>query len=158
MLVCLGLFTTSASAKPGNSKKPTHGLGIEDHSHPGKGNKKPKPEKAEKAKNNRKPNQFSDKEREQIAAIFRGKDGSHQLPPGLAMNLKRGKPLPPGWQKKLNTGSVLDRGILDGLTPISYDLIPGLKPVAETQLYYHDNRIVRVANATREILDVITLP
>ena len=30
------------------------------------------------------------------------------LPPGLEKNLERGKPLPPGWHKKLHVGDILD--------------------------------------------------
>jgi hypothetical protein len=33
------------------------------------------------------------------------------LPPGLQKNAERGKPLPPGWQKKLAVGDVLDEDI-----------------------------------------------
>lgn len=40
------------------------------------------------------------------------KHDKHQgLPPGLAKNQKRGKPLPPGWQKKLVRGHILDAEI-----------------------------------------------
>lgn len=31
----------------------------------------------------------------------------HALPPGLKMNSERGKPLPPGWRKKLHVGERL---------------------------------------------------
>ena len=35
----------------------------------------------------------------------------HGLPPGLEKNVEQGKPLPPGWQKKLRVGHILDRDI-----------------------------------------------
>ena len=41
-----------------------------------------------------------------------GKHDKHDnLPPGLAKNQKRGKPLPPGWQKKLHRGDIIDADI-----------------------------------------------
>ena len=33
------------------------------------------------------------------------------LPPGLEKNVEQGKPLPPGWRKKLQVGHVLDYDI-----------------------------------------------
>lgn len=41
------------------------------------------------------------------------KAGKKELPPGLQMNSERGKPLPPGWEKKLAVGAVLDRQVFD---------------------------------------------
>ena len=42
-----------------------------------------------------------------VSADKEGKDKHHALPPGLAKNYSQGKPLPPGWQKKLRRGDYL---------------------------------------------------
>ena len=48
-----------------------------------------------------------------FATDVRAKPHGHAgaLPPGLAMNKERGKPLPPGWQKKLARGQRLDDNV-----------------------------------------------
>lgn len=143
---CLGLLALPAAAKPDKEKDK------------GKAHKVEKSDRSDNGHKGSKAARFSDDDRNAITAIFRGKDGSHQLPPGLAKNLKRGKPLPPGWQKKLSPGTILEQDILGSMTPLPYDLLPSLKRLPDTRLYYHDNRVVRIANATREILDVISLP
>ena len=100
---------------------------------------------------------FDDKEREAIQTIFTGKDGSQQLPPGLAKNVREGKPLPPGWQDKVHSGSILEREILDGFTPVPQDLVPGIRQTPGTRLYYHDNKVIRVLDNTRQVVDIVNL-
>ena len=77
------------------------------------------------------------------------------LPPGLQKKLARGGTLPPGWQKKVERGQVLDRD----LYAISSTLPPGVAKQLErhegTSVRQIENRVVRIIDATSEILDVI---
>lgn len=69
---------------------------------------------------------------------------SRSLPPGLAKNLQRGKPLPPGWQKKM-AGFPMD---LDGrLGPLP----GGYRRVLV------DRWAFVIATATNTIMDIIDL-
>lgn len=77
------------------------------------------------------------------------------LPPGLAKKVEEGKPLPPGWQKKLAKGEVLDRDLYLRAVPLTVEELHGLPPSpAGTKLLRIENKIIRVMDATRTILDV----
>ena len=70
----------------------------------------------------------------------------------------RGAPLPPGWRKKLVSGYVIEDDLYDNFRPLAYDLFPGLDPVPDTRLYRYGDRVVRVYEPRREIIDVIPVP
>ncbi|MEZ5402105.1 MAG: hypothetical protein R2729_20700 [Bryobacteraceae bacterium] len=69
---------------------------------------------------------------------------ARQLPPGLAKNLRRGKPLPPGWQKKMGAFPPP----LEGRLP---PLPGGYRRVIV------DRWALVIAEATNTVLDVIDL-
>ena len=102
---------------------------------------------------------FGDEERRSVVEYFgRYRDNEHGLPPGLAKNLRRGKPLPPGWQKKLVPGYVVEDDFFSDFHPLSSSRFPGLEAVPDTRLYRYGDRIVRVYEPRREIIDVIPVP
>lgn len=102
---------------------------------------------------------FEDRERRRIETQFATyRDREHGLPPGLAKNLRRGKQLPPGWQKKLRRGHVIERGWWDSLTPVSYGLLPGIERHPDTALYLYNDRLIRVHEPRREIIDILRIP
>ena len=102
---------------------------------------------------------FRDNDREGLVRYFsRYKDREHGLPPGLAKNLRRGKPLPPGWRDKVSRGYVIEDDYQDYFYPVSYDLFPDLEVVPETRLYRYGDRIVRVYEPRREVIDLIIVP
>ena len=77
------------------------------------------------------------------------------LPPGLAKKLQRGKELPPGWQKKLVKGEVLSDELYKDAEPLSEKEKSKLPPSpAGTKLLKIENKIIRILDATRTILDV----
>jgi len=78
-----------------------------------------------------------------------GKD----LPPGLAKKVARGGQLPPGWQKKVARGEVLPPTVY---TQVVIRKLP--PPPAGTILITLDGKLIRLMEATRTILDVLTLP
>ena len=84
-----------------------------------------------------------------------GKNKHKSLPPGLAKKVARGGELPPGWKKKLAKGEVLDLAVYEKAVPLTrrerkrYSTSP-----AGTKLLKIENKIVRVMDATRTILDV----
>ncbi len=103
--------------------------------------------------------QFRDNDRDGVIRYFSEyRESEYGLPPGLAKNLRRGKPLPPGWRKKVNRGYVIEDNYRDDFYPLSYDLFPGLEVVPDTRLYRYGDRIVRVYEPRREVIDVIIVP
>ncbi len=81
------------------------------------------------------------------------------LPSGLRKKLERGGELPPGWQKKVERGEVLDEDIYFNHTrSLPEEILRRLPtdPVG-TSIKQIDDRIVRVMDDTRTILDVFYL-
>ena len=102
---------------------------------------------------------FRDDDRTTVIRYFSGfRDNERGLPPGLAKNYLRGKPLPPGWQKKVYGGYVIEDDFRDYFHPLEYSLFPGLEVVPDTRLYLYGNRIVRVYEPRREVIDIIEVP
>jgi hypothetical protein len=67
----------------------------------------------------------------------------------LQKKLERGEALPPGWQKKLAKGEVLDRAVYAR----SHELVPvNNKGVVTIQV---EGRVLRLYKATREIVDIL---
>lgn len=165
---CVLLAAGSAQAKP-DKNKGGKGGGGQGHSEKQKGGGKPgnkgKPDKG--AGKDRKDDGdagwrkkgFREDDRTGVIRYFSGfRDQDRGLPPGLAKNWQRGKPLPPGWQKKIQGGYVIEDAYLDYFHPLEYSLFPGLEVVAETRLYLFGNRIVRVYEPRREVIDIIVVP
>ena len=76
------------------------------------------------------------------------KNKRKHLPPGLQKKVDRGQALPPGWQKKVARGQVLDvRVYRHGRVIVPID-----KHGAVSILV--DDRVIRLIQATRVILDV----
>lgn len=161
----VALLLGTADAKPEKDKD--KGKGSDKHAE--KGNKG-KPDKAEKQagkadkrvvkdlEKGKKP-KFKDAERTRVLGYFATyRDEAHGLPPGLAKNLRRGKPLPPGWQKKLQPGLVIADDWWGDFSPVPYEWFPEVEVVADTRLYWYGDRIVRVYEPRREIIDVIIVP
>ena len=76
-------------------------------------------------------------------------DKEKSLPPGLQKKLERGGELPPGWQKKLVVGEYLDDEVYH-----SARVIDPVGDLGETTLEV-EGRIVRVIEATKEIIDIL---
>jgi len=77
------------------------------------------------------------------------------LPPGLQKKYERTGELPPGWQKKLVKGQVLDPDLYSmaqkyPLDPVQFHL----KPQKGTELIRLEDRIIRIVNDTKVVLDV----
>ena len=122
------------------------------------GNKGDKPDKGADFSIERAP-RFKDEERGAILGYFsRHKDNDGGLPPGLAKNLRRGKPLPPGWQDKVAAGYRIEDDYWDSFTPVPYDWFPELRPEPDYALYYYGDRIVRVYEPRRTVVEVIIVP
>ena len=77
------------------------------------------------------------------------------LPPGLAKKAARGGQLPPGWQKRCTKGEVLPVEVYSHCHPLPPEVVVKLPPPPPgTILVTIDGKVVRLAKATREILDV----
>jgi hypothetical protein len=80
------------------------------------------------------------------------------LPPGLAKKVARGNALPPGWQKKLVHGETMPPVIYRECQPLPDEVIVRLPPPPSgTILVSIDGRVVRLMQATMEILDVFNV-
>jgi len=119
---------------------------------------------------------FSTQERDVISAHYRqleadretyeqhhdsgkkNKKNDKALPPGLQKKVARGGALPPGWQKKLQRGQIIEPLVYAQCTPLEPQLIARL-PVGPqgTVTVYVEGRIVRLLEATREIVDILEL-
>jgi hypothetical protein len=77
------------------------------------------------------------------------------LPPGLAKKVARGGELPPGWQKKCVRGEIMPAVVFKHCVPLPHELVVKLPPPpVGTILVTIDGKIVRLAKASMEILDV----
>lgn len=86
-----------------------------------------------------------------------GRGKPKKLPPGLQKKLERGGGLPPGWQKKVARGEVLDEDLYLRPHYLPEDIRRGLGVIEGTALRQIDDRVVRIQDATRMVLDVFYL-
>ena len=102
---------------------------------------------------------FRDDDRTGVIRYFNDyRDNDHGLPPGLAKKYRKGKPLPPGWQKKVSNGYVIEDDWNGYFYPLEYETFPNLERVPDTRLYLYGDRIVRVYEPRREVIDIIRIP
>lgn len=78
-----------------------------------------------------------------------------KLPPGLKKKLERGGELPPGWQKKVARGEVLDADLYGHSRPLPKELLKRLSSKQGTELRLLDDRVVRIMDGTRAVLDIL---
>ncbi|SDP67700.1 hypothetical protein [Desulforhopalus singaporensis] len=85
------------------------------------------------------------------------KEKKHKkLPPGLHKKLERTSELPPGWRKKIMKGEILDHDLYEIGRNHPVDIGEySLKPEVGTRVMRIEDRIFRIKNDTREILEVI---
>ncbi len=106
---------------------------------------------------------FSSREREQIRDYcdrFGQQEGKHPrgLPPGLAKKVARGGKLPPGWQDKCTPGEIMPAEVYRECRPLPPELVVKLPagPLGTVTVAV-EGRVVRLLEATREILDVFNV-
>ena len=79
-----------------------------------------------------------------------------KMPKGLQKKMERGGQLPPGWQKKLARGEVLDRDVYESSSGLPREILDRLPSGPEgTSLRHIEDRVVRIVDGTREILDIL---
>lgn len=87
--------------------------------------------------------------------VHQKKTKTKGLPPGLAKKLARGGELPPGWQKKLVRGEVMPITVYQEVQPVPEAILGKMSPPpAGTRLGVIDGKVVRLAEASRTIVDV----
>ena len=80
-----------------------------------------------------------------------------KLPPGLRKKVERGGELPPGWQKKVARGEVLDGEMYEVSSDLPKGILKQLPNAPDgTSVRQIEDTVVRVMDATGEILDVLT--
>lgn len=84
-----------------------------------------------------------------------GKNKAKSLPPGLRKKLEREGELPPGWRAKVARGEVIDYDLYNHARSLPENVLGLLRqgPMG-TSVRQIDDRIVRIADASRIILDV----
>lgn len=103
---------------------------------------------------------FSDNERQVVHGYvdrFGQQEGRHprSLPPGLAKKMSRGGRLPPGWEAKCVRGQTMPVEVYQECRPLPRELAVKLPvPPAGTVTVAVSGKVVRLLEATREILDV----
>ncbi len=103
---------------------------------------------------------FSDEERETIHGYvehYGKQEGKHprNLPPGLAKKVARGGRLPPGWEDKCIPGRQMPLEVYRECRPLPRELEVKLPaPPIGTITVAVGGKVVRLLEATREILDV----
>ncbi len=84
------------------------------------------------------------------------KEKKHKaLPPGLAKKYQRTGELPPGWQKKIAQGQVLTPELYPYAREVPWSRYPNLPYDERSKIYEIEDKVFRVMNGTREILDVL---
>ena len=164
LLGSLAMAVSLADAKPGKGNSEGKGKGGNAHSQKAKKDKGPDHagKAADKSDKHNKPAKFArfnDNERTEIVDYFgRYRNQEAGLPPGLAKNQRRGKPLPPGWQKKLVPGYRIHDDEWTRYDPVPSEWFPRQRMEPNTRLYHYGDRVVRVYEPRREVIDVIILP
>jgi hypothetical protein len=87
------------------------------------------------------------------ASVEHGPRGK-RLPPGLAKKVARGGELPPGWQTRCVRGHVMPVEVLERCHPMPPKLRATLPPPPGTISVTIGGKVVRLLQATCEILDV----
>lgn len=89
-----------------------------------------------------------------------GKKGhkGKSLPPGLAKKAARGESLPPGWEKRVVRGQTMPTEVYRECHPLPVEVTQRLPaPPSGTVLVTIEGKVVRLAQATLEILDVFDI-
>jgi len=76
-------------------------------------------------------------------------DKEKKLPPGLQKKVQSGKSLPPGWQKKLAVGDILDEKVYKQGKVVMSDSDKGLVTISV------EGKLIRVIENTREIVEIL---
>jgi len=156
ILSCMLLLVTPALAKDKNKE---HFAG--DTSHPAKSqNAQPHSRESGQYSQSSIQDIIDSYYREQFHAKKGKKNGKKKknIPPGLQKKLARGGELPPGWQKKVARGEVLDWQIYSRSVKLPQDLLRRLPAMSQgTELLRLEDRVFRILNDTREILDIFTI-
>jgi len=166
LLGSLALVVAQAEAKPGAGNSGDKGQDKGKKAHSQKSDKAKRPDHAGKAAGKSDKGspakqfaRFQDNERNEIVDYFgRYRTQGEGLPPGLAMNQRRGKPLPPGWQKKLVPGYRIGDSEWQSYAPLPSSWFPNQRMEPDTRLYHYGDRVVRVYEPRREVVDVVFLP
>ena len=165
LLGSLAMVSSQVDAKPGKGNSGGKGQGNSGNGHSQKANDHKGPDHAGKAAGKSDKNsqdarfaRFKEDERNEILDYFsRYRAQGEGLPPGLAMNQRRGKPLPPGWQKKLVPGYRINDDEWLNYAPVPSEWFPKQRMEPGTRLYHYGDRVVRVYEPRREVIDVISL-
>ena len=102
---------------------------------------------------------FQSSDHERVVTYFSAyKDRDHGVPPDIYRRWHEGRRLPSGWRDRLVPGYVLEDSWLPVFEPVPYTWFPQFVVVPDTRLYWYGDRVVRVYEPTREVVDVVVVP
>ena len=84
-----------------------------------------------------------------VGVAFADSGKEKKLPPGLQKKVESGKSLPPGWQKKLEVGAVLDDEVYQQGKVVDRDGKRGEVTIEA------EGKRVKVVERTREIVEIL---
>lgn len=84
-----------------------------------------------------------------VGSAYADSGKEKKLPPGLQKKVESGKSLPPGWQKKLEVGAVLDDEVYQQGKVVAKDDERGVVTIEA------EGKTVKVIERTREIVEIL---
>jgi len=92
-----------------------------------------------------------------LASNDKAKGQEKPLNKGMEKRLEQGKELPPGWKKNLTKGKVLDKDVYEAGKRVTKQQRPELPETKAGEAWIKvADQIIRIKEANREILEVIT--
>jgi hypothetical protein len=147
-MVCFAFLASPGYAKQKKKEQKGSGAAVEQVT----------PEKAEKDLSVGEKRIIEEFYRKQKARDVKEGKKDKNLPKGLQKKMAKGGKMPPGWEKKVAKGRPLDRDVLENSVPLPPELVKELpKQPEETTIVKVEDKIIRILNATKEVLDVFDI-
>lgn len=168
--LCVAI-AASFALQPAQAQKPewAGSGGVKEQKKDNKHAQKSKPKKEESSRTSLAAStHYSSEERRKIREYYlresqtgsndlRGGDMNKPLPRGLAKKAERGQQLPPGWQKKIAAGQVIDRDLYTETEKLPSDLEQVLDQSIGVEHRRIGTKVIKVLEGNATVIDVIDI-